>query len=120
MAAHLGLVLDCADPVKLADFWSSALGYTNAGAAGSYVMLVDADKKEPQLLLQRVEEPKAGKNRLHFDIHTPDVDGEVARLEQLGAVRIVPDPIEEHGMRWVVMADPEANEFCVCTADHSS
>ena len=116
MAAKLGLVLDCADPDKLAGFWSEAIGYTTLGGAGSYVLLVDEAGEQPKLLLQRVSEPKAGKNRLHFDIETPHVDAEVERLEALGAVRLVDDAIEEHGNRWVVMADPEGNEFCVCNA----
>ena len=116
MAATLGLVLDCEDPDKLARFWSAAIGYTTLGGAGSYVLLVDTDDKQPKLLLQRVAEPKSGKNRMHFDIETPTVDDEVARLEELGARRIVDDAIEEHGNRWVVMADPEGNEFCVCNA----
>jgi predicted enzyme related to lactoylglutathione lyase len=116
MAAKLGLVLDCADPDKLADFWSRAIGYTVLGGAGSYVLLVDGTGNQPKLLLQRVGEPKAGKNRMHFDIETSDVDEEVERLERLGAHRIEPDAIEEHGSRWVVMTDPEGNEFCVCDA----
>ena len=119
MAAKLGLVLDCADPDKLAAFWSAAIGYTTLGGAGNYMLLIDADGKQPKLLLQRVEEPKSGKNRMHFDIETPTVDEEVARLERLGARRIVEDAIEEHGNRWVVMVDPEGNEFCVCNAGQS-
>ena len=116
MAATLGLVLDCADPDKLAEFWSAAIGYVTLGGAGNYVLLVDETGQQPKLLLQRVAEPKAGKNRMHFDIETPTVDEEVERLEGLGARRIVDDAIEEHGNRWVVMADPEGNEFCVCNA----
>ena len=116
MAARLGLVLDCADPDKLAEFWSAATGYVTLGGAGNYVLLVDETGWQPKLLLQRVTEPKAGKNRMHFDIETPNVDEEVERLEGLGAGRIVADAIEEHGNRWVVMADPEGNEFCVCNA----
>ena len=116
MAATLGLVLDCADPDKLARFWAAAIGYTTLGGAGNYVLLVDADAKQPKLLLQRVDEPKSGKNRMHFDIETAAVDEEVARLEALGARRIGDDAIEEHGNRWIVMADPEGNEFCVCNA----
>src|SRR3954465_10770312 len=106
MAATLGLVLDCDDPDMLAEFWSAAIGYTTLGGAGSYVLLVDAAGHQPKLLLQRVSETKAGKNRMHFDIETPHVDDEVDRLEKLGAVRIIDDAIEEHGNRWVVMADP--------------
>ncbi len=116
MAATLGLVLDCDDPDKLAEFWSAAIGYTILGGAGNYVLLVDADGKQPKLLLQRVDEPKSGKNRMHFDIETPIVDELVARLEALGARPIVDVAIEEHGNRWVVMADSEGNEFCVCNS----
>ena len=116
MAVRLGLVLDCADPDALAEFWSAAIGYTTLGGAGSYVLLVDEAGQQPKLLLQRVAEPKSGKNRMHFDIETPTVDAEVVRLEALGARRIEAEAIEEHGNRWVVMADPEGNEFCVCNA----
>lgn len=116
MAARMGLVLDCADPERLAEFWSAAIGYTTLGGAGNYVLLVDGAGQQPKLLLQRVAEPKTGKNRMHFDIEIPAVDTEVARLEALGARRVEADAIEEHGNRWVVMADPEGNEFCVCNA----
>ena len=74
MAATLGLVLDCANPDRLAEFWSKAIGYTRLGAAGNYVLLVDEAGRQPKLLLQRVSEPKSGKNRMHFDIETPTVD----------------------------------------------
>jgi predicted enzyme related to lactoylglutathione lyase len=118
MAPKLGLVLDCADPDKLAAFWSAAIGYTTLGGAGKYVLLVDEAGQQPKLLLQRVDEPKAGKNRMHLDIETPTVDEEVERLEQLGARR-VGEPWPEHGTRWVVMNDPEGNEFCVCDVGQS-
>ena len=113
MAARFGLVLDCADPERLAVFWSAALGYTTLGSAGSYVLLVDETGAQPKLLLQRVTESKTTKNRMHLDIECPDVGGEVARLGGLGAGR-VDGPISEHGTTWVVMHDPEGNEFCVC------
>ncbi len=116
MASKLGLVLDCADPERLAQFWSAAIGYTTLGGAGNYVLLVDPAGGQPKLLLQRVDEPKSAKNRMHFDIETRDVDGEVTRLEALGARRQGLDAVEEQGNRWVVMADPEGNEFCVCNA----
>ena len=48
MAATLGLVLDCADPDRLAEFWSGAIGYTTLGAAGSYVLLVDEAGRQPK------------------------------------------------------------------------
>jgi predicted enzyme related to lactoylglutathione lyase len=120
MAAKLGLVLDCADPDALAVFWSAALGYTALGGAGNYVLLVDEAGQQPKLLLQRVDEPKSGKNRMHVDIENPAVEETVARLEELGAVRLTADIVEEHGNRWIVMADPEGNEFCVCNGGAST
>jgi predicted enzyme related to lactoylglutathione lyase len=113
MRNTMGLVLDCRDPDALAEFWSEALGYTTLGGAGNYVLLVDGQGQGPKLLLQRVPEPKGGKNRMHLDVETPEVDAEVERLEKLGATKTA-DPRAEHGSRWVVMADPEGNEFCVC------
>ena len=114
--ATIGLVLDCADPEKLAAFWGAALGVERLGAAGQYVMLASSTGAIRKVLLQRVEEPKSTKNRMHLDIETPDVDSEVARLERLGATRLEGDARSEHGSRWVIMADPEGNEFCVCDA----
>jgi predicted enzyme related to lactoylglutathione lyase len=114
MTAAIGLVLDCTDPDALARFWSAALGYVTVGGAGNYVMLVDADGVKPKLLLQSVPEPKVAKNRMHLDIETPHVDDEVTRLEELGAQRLETDVRTEHGTTWVIMADPEGNEFCVC------
>ncbi|MET9011275.1 VOC family protein [Streptomyces olivaceoviridis] len=66
-----------------------------------------------RLLFQRVPEPKTGKNRLHLDVHAgPERRAEeVARLQALGA-RVVRE-VEEPAGRWVLMADPEDNEFCV-------
>jgi predicted enzyme related to lactoylglutathione lyase len=113
VAATFGLVLDCAEPASLAAFWSAALGYTTLGGAGNYVVLVDRDGVQPKLLLQRVPEANAVKNRMHLDIECSDVDGEARRLERLGAVR-VEGPTSEHGSTWVVLHDPEGNEFCVC------
>jgi predicted enzyme related to lactoylglutathione lyase len=114
MAATIGLVLDCTDPDALAGFWSEALGYTNLGGAGNYVMLVDPDGVKPKLLLQAVPETKTAKNRMHFDIETPNIEDEAARLESLGARRLEADTRNEFGTNWVIMADPEGNEFCVC------
>ena len=115
----IGLVLDCVDPEQLANFWSSALGYTNLGTYENYAMLVPDGRPGPKLLLQKVPEPKAGKNRMHLDIETPDVEACAQRLQDLGATRVEESPRRELGHTWVVMADPEGNEFCVCDAGQS-
>ncbi len=117
VVAHFGLVLDCADPEILAAFWSEALGYTNVGSAGAYVALYPRAGNGPKLLLQRVAEPKVAKNRMHLDIEVPGIHAEADRLVALGARR-VSDPsagqLSEHGSSWILMTDPEGNEFCIC------
>jgi hypothetical protein len=112
----IGLVLDCADPETLALFWTQALGLQRLGAAGNYVLLVSPSGALPKLLLQRVTEPKTGKNRMHLDIDAADIHGEANRLEALGARRLEEGPRAEHETNWIIMADPEGNEFCVCDA----
>jgi predicted enzyme related to lactoylglutathione lyase len=114
--ASIGLVLDCADRETLARLWVDAFGLQRLGAAGNYVLLTSPSGALPKLLLQRVDEPKVAKNRMHLDIETPDVDGELARLETIGARRLEADARAEHGSRSVIMADPEGNELCVCNA----
>ena len=116
----IGLVLDCADPGRLAGFWSAALDYRAAGEAGAYVVLVPNGRPGPKLLLQQVTEAKAVKNRMHLDIDVADIEAEAARLEALGARRVQPDQLHEHGSNWVLMTDPEGNEFCVCDGGAAS
>jgi len=115
MGIHV--VLDCADAEALAGFWSEALGYKRAGAGGQYVLLLDESGGLPAMILQQVEEPKTGKNRMHIDVTAKDIEAEVQRLESLGARKVSASPIEEQGTDWIQMADPEGNEFCVCR-DH--
>jgi predicted enzyme related to lactoylglutathione lyase len=117
--SSFGLVLDCADPDALAEFWSAALGYESPGSAGNYAVLVCPTPGRPKLLLQGVPEPKTTKNRMHIDIETPDIEPEAARLEKLGATRLRAETQAEHGSTWILMADPEGNEFCVCDAGQS-
>jgi predicted enzyme related to lactoylglutathione lyase len=112
----LVLVLDCNDPERLAHFWSQALGYRVSGSAGSYVVLVsDArDGAHPELVLQRVDESKTVKNRMHIDIRGDELEETVERLLDLGARQLEDRMRDGDGCRWMVMADPEGNEFCVC------
>jgi predicted enzyme related to lactoylglutathione lyase len=110
------LVLDCRDPDALARFWTAALTYEVVDASGPYRSLepIGDDDPGPTLVLQAVSEPKVGKNRLHLDVYAPDLGAEASRLEDLGARRLTDEVVDEDGERWVVMADPEGNEFCVC------
>jgi len=109
----IALVLDCADPDRLAEFWSAALAYDTRRLTEQYTMLVPTDGAAPRILLQKVPEPKTVKNRLHIDLDVSDIDAEAARVESLGATR-VSDVMTMGPARWIVMNDPEGNEFCVC------
>ncbi|MGH9025852.1 MAG: VOC family protein [Acidimicrobiia bacterium] len=112
--AALGLVLDCADAAALAPFWAAALGYVTVGQMDNVVVLVPDGRPGPHLILQEVPEPKAAKNRMHVDLHPADIEAEAARLVGLGARRLEAEPRRAYGANWIVMADPEGNEFCVC------
>ena len=72
------------------------------------------DGVAPDLLFLRVPEAKSGKNRLHIDLRPKDQAAEVARLEALGARRV--DVGQGADVTWVVLADPDGNEFCVLRA----
>jgi predicted enzyme related to lactoylglutathione lyase len=113
--ATLELVLDCEDPQQLAGFWREALGYRVGYAGPELAVLVPQDAAASPLLLQRVPEPKAGKNRMHIDIVVDDIEAEVLRLEALGARRIDQAVQSFGGTRWLRMSDPGLNEFCVST-----
>ena len=118
---RLSVVLDCLDPPALVGFWSVALGYEHAGSVPGFEVLRPAEGEPPGpvYILQSVPEERAGKNRMHVDIHPPlelGVPALVSRLEALGGRRLgdpVSSLLEEIGVWWQVMADPEGNEFCV-------
>jgi predicted enzyme related to lactoylglutathione lyase len=109
--ANIDVVIDCADPARLATFWAAALGYRIVGAKEQYVLLLPPERAHPPVILQGVPEPKVGKARIHFDLRVDDVEAEVRRLEALGGQRI---DVGQGAVAWVPMADPEGNEFCVC------
>jgi predicted enzyme related to lactoylglutathione lyase len=101
------VIVDCADPARVAAFWSELLGRPIAGSKGPYVWLERTDGVG--FGFQRTGEPKRGKNRMHIDIEAPDVGAATQQIEALGGSRI---PGYESG-GFLVMADPEGNEFCL-------
>jgi hypothetical protein len=143
MATGIQVVFDCADPSRLARFWAEALGYKLDDPPAGYQRwedwlrdqgipeerwndasaVVDPDGAGPRIYLQRVPEPKTVKNRVHLDLNVSGgapvpieerrrrVEAEAERLTGIGATRL--RAVEELGVYWVVMQDPEANEFCV-------
>lgn len=114
--ARLDLVLDCANPEQLKEFWREALGYRIYYSDASVAVLVPVDDGNASpLVLQQVPEPKDGKNRMHLDIVADEIEPEIERLQALGARRLHDDVRSLGDVRWVTLADPENNEFCVCT-----
>jgi hypothetical protein len=102
--ATIGLVLDCADPERLATFWAAALGYDYLGTYANHALLLPRGQPGPKLVLQGVPEPKRYKNRMHLDVIVDDIDRCAARLESLGAVRDPSSAHEELGHRcWGTM-----------------
>ena len=100
-------------------FWEQALGWRRTHSDPDEVVLEPPEGSPedgivPDLLFGRVPEGKTIKNRLHLDLRPVDQAAEVARLEGLGAKRISVGQGDD--VTWVVMADPEGNEFCVLRA----
>ncbi len=104
--------IDCLDLELMTAFWCEALDLEHVwtGPSGGH-LLAATDGSDRRLALMPADSEKSAKNRVHFDLR-PDHDqqAEVRRLEQLGARRI---DIGQVDVTWVVMADPEGNEFCV-------
>ena len=102
------VVVDCADPMAVATFWSELLGRDIVVPDDRWVNLVWSPRFAVGMSFQRVPEVKAGKNRLHLDVFCADVNATAGRVEQLGGRRA-----EGYGGRALVMLDPEDNEFCL-------
>lgn len=136
------VTFDCADPWALSVFWNDVLGYVHPDPPpgfedwdafdaalpeqqrNSASASVDPEGNGPRLFFQRVPEGKESKNRVHLDVRAaPGLEGdermaaleaEAARLESLGATRVDRhEPNPPMSMGWVVMQDPEGNEFCL-------
>jgi hypothetical protein len=143
MATSVQITFDCADPERLGTFWASALGYKPQDPPAGYsswqewlaaqgipeeewnsaYAVVDPDGKGPRMYFQRVPEGKTAKNRVHLDVNvgggpgTPieerrtRVTAESERLVGIGATQL--KEYDERGEYWIVMHDPEGNEFCL-------
>jgi hypothetical protein len=135
------VTFDAGDPERLGRFWGDVLGYIQqpppsgfeswdaaldawnvpAEDRGAMFAVVDPDGVKPRLLFQRVPEGKTAKNRVHLDVNigagAPPADrpaivrAEADRLVALGAVEV--REATENGEYWIVLHDPEGNEFCV-------
>lgn len=103
-------IIDAAGPVRLGQWWQAALGWVTVNEDPEEFEIRPAPDRLPGLLFVSVPEAKSIKNRLHLDFRPDDRDVEVARLLALGATRV---DVGQGDQSWVVLADPEGNEFCV-------
>ena len=104
------IALDCADPQSLGQFWCALLeGVLEPHDDGDVSIQFDGG----ELLLMIDPNAKTTKNRVHLDLRPYDQAVEVARAEALGATRI---DIDQGEVSWVVLADPEGNEFCILSS----
>lgn len=109
-----GIVVDCADPARLAEFWSNVLQGEASVRSEQWATVRDPLPGGVLLAFQRVPERKSCKNRLHLDIWSTDLQGDIDRLVAVGGSRLgeIVDPDDRP---FQIMQDPEGNEFCLVT-----
>ncbi len=108
------LVIDCAGPRRLADWWMQVLGYAITEATDELVEISGGPGVLPTFVFAQVPEGKSVKNRLHIDLNAragSTQEAELQRLLQMGAARA--DVGQGDDVSWIVLADPEGNEFCL-------
>ena len=105
--------VDARDPAALGAWWATALGWVVVNDDPAEFEIQPGPGVMPGLLFAGVPEGKTIKNRLHLDFRPDDQRAEVERLVDLGATKV---DVGQHDVPWVVLADPEGNEFCVLGA----
>ena len=109
-----GVTVDCHNPLLLAEFWAEMLDWKLGGHGDEEVWIEPRNPDlvvSPDILFIRVPDEKVVKNRLHFDLRPDNQAVEVERALALGARKVDIGQTGEES--WVVMADPEGNEFCI-------
>jgi len=107
------VVVDCSDPRALSAFWRRITGFEAGSTLDDWWSIRSADGRT-RLGFQLVPEAKTVKNRVHLDLSSADEEAAATALEAVGATRLwVSDDPDDP---FVVLADPEGNEFCVVRA----
>jgi predicted enzyme related to lactoylglutathione lyase len=116
MELRLGnITIDCDDVLRVASFWSAALGRPlDDGSSERFASIggTDRERAQPAWYFPKVPEPKQTKNRVHLDLTSPDPSA-VDELVALGATVVGEHEVPGASHRWTIMQDPEGNEFCV-------
>ena len=110
IGAFYGIVVDVNDLEKAGRFWSRVLGKEILFKDEKYLRLGKRGER-PIIMLQKVPEKHNEKNRVHIDLDVTDLEEAVDRVLGLGGSKI--RQVREYGFEWVVMADPDGNEFCL-------
>jgi len=110
-------VISAVDPVALGQWWAEALGWVVVCDDPNEFEIRPAADRMPGIMFEPVGEPKHNKNRLHLDFRPDDQAAEVHRLIGLGASHV---DIGQGDVSWVVLSDPEGNEFCVLAPARST
>jgi predicted enzyme related to lactoylglutathione lyase len=105
------VTIDAVEPVALARFWSDLLGLAVRPRESRFVALRRPPAGAPELVFQPVAEPKRDKVRIHLDVNVTDLDAAARRVIGLGGSLVT--EVREAGDVWLVMRDPESNEFCL-------
>ena len=119
------VTVDAHNPRALAEFWAEALGWSIGEDGDDIGWWIERELNDPNrtgfpdILFLKVPDSKVVKNRLHLDLRPDDQAAEVTRLESLGAKKVEIGQSTDPDTTWVVMADPEGNEFCVLSARKS-
>ena len=108
------VVVDAVDPVALGRWWATALRWTVVNDDQNEFEIQEKPDHLPGIIFEPIDAAKpSSKNRLHLDLRPDDQESEVQRLIDLGARRV---DVGQGVVPWVVLADPEGNEFCVLSA----
>lgn len=107
-----GLAMDANDVESLAGFWCDAAGYELAESHFPYVaVLKSGDPAQPRMIILQVPEAKTSKNRVHIELKADDLKSESERMINFGATLVAEREFGD--TQWIVMQDPEGNEFCL-------
>jgi predicted enzyme related to lactoylglutathione lyase len=107
------VTVDAADPRRIAEFWCALLGYKVSYDSPEEVAIGKPDDGGPEVLFIKVPDTKSVKNRIHFDLRPNDQAAEVERALSLGATHVDIGQANDPDATWIVLADPEGNEFCI-------
>ncbi|MDV8022924.1 VOC family protein [Rhodococcus sp. IEGM 1330] len=112
MTLTLGMItFDTTDPGPLARWWAAQADGTIVEENDGWFYVVELAAAPYRMAFQKIDDPTPGKNRVHLDMTTGDLDAEVARLVEAGASEVAQHTMGD--FRWVTLTDPDGNSFCV-------